>query len=220
MEEEIYARQRARMVNQQLFARGIKDEKILAVFNKVPRHLFVCPEQRHLAYGDHPLALELEQTISQPYIVALMTASLQLDGTEKILEIGTGSGYQTAILAELAAHVYTIERFPALAGRAKKTLEARGYKNISYKTGDGTQGWPQEAPFDGILAAAAAPAIPPALFEQLSPAGGRFVLPLGDTNQQELVLIIRDGDSQAQHSLCGCRFVPLIAGDPPPHAHT
>ena len=204
------------MVKQQLMARGIKDEKVLAVFNKLPRHLFVSPEQRHLAYGDHPLALDQEQTISQPYIVALMTESLRLRGHEKILEIGTGSGYQTAILAEMAARVYTIERLSTLAEKAKKTLLEMGLKNICFKTGDGTQGWPEKAPFDGILVAAAPENIPPALLKQLAPTGGRMVIPLGDALHQELVLIIRDEENMTRHTLCGCRFVPLIEDDPPP----
>lgn len=204
------------MVKQQLLARGIKDDRVLAVFEKLPRHLFVNPEQRHLAYGDHPLALDRAQTISQPYIVALMTASLKLQGQEKILEIGTGSGYQTAILANLAGHVYTVERLSVLAEKAKGTLQGMGYQNISYKTGDGTKGWPEEAPFDGILVAAATENIPAVLLEQLSPAGGRLVLPLGDALQQELVLVVQNGGERSRYTLCGCRFVPLIAGDHPP----
>lgn len=201
------------MVEQQLVGRGIRDEKVLAVFNRLPRHLFVSPEQRQAAYGDHPLALEQGQTISQPYIVALMTESLGLSGREKILEIGTGSGYQTAILAELAARVYTIERIPALAATAEKTLTEMGYNNIFFKTGDGTRGWPEEAPFDGILAAAAPEMIPPAFLEQLSPAGGRLVLPLGTTFEQDLVLITRNGEDITRHTLCNCRFVPLVNSD-------
>ncbi len=204
------------MVKQQLMTRGIKDERVLAVFDKLPRHLFVSPEQKHLAYRDHPLALDQDQTISQPYIVALMTESLKLRGHEKVLEIGTGSGYQTAILAELAARVYTIERLSTLAEKAKKTLREMGYKNICFKTGDGTQGWPEKAPFDGILVAAAPENIPPPLLEQLAPTGGRMVIPLGDAIHQELVLLSKDQENMTRRNLCGCRFVPLIAGDPPP----
>lgn len=217
MEEQTYILQRTLMVEQQLKARGIRDEKVLAVFNELPRHLFVSPEQRQLAYGDHPLALKQGQTISQPYIVALMTESLKLSGHENVLEIGTGSGYQTAILAELAARVYTIERLPALAEEAEKTLQEMDYKNISFKTGDGTRGWPEKAPFDGILAAAAPAGIPPALLEQLTPAGGRLVMPLGATLNQKLVLIIKDGENITPHTLCDCRFVPLIEDDAPPN---
>ena len=198
------------MVEQQLVNRGIKDEKVLAVFNRLPRHLFVSLEQQHLAYGDHPLALEQGQTISQPYIVALMTESLKLSGREKILEIGTGSGYQTAILAKLAAKVYTIERIPSLAAAAEKTLKGMGYNNIFFKTGDGTRGWPEEAPFDGILAAAAPQMIPPAFLDQLSPAGGRLVLPLGAAFDQDLALIVKNGEDITRRVLCSCRFVPLI----------
>jgi protein-L-isoaspartate(D-aspartate) O-methyltransferase len=203
------------MVKQQLIPRGIKDERVLDVFSKLPRHLFVSPDQRHLAYGDHPLSLGLEQTISQPYIVALMTESLKLRGHEIVLEIGTGSGYQTAILAELAARVYTMERLSTLTEKAKETLQKMDYQNICFRTGDGAQGWPEEAPFDCILVAAAPENIPPTLLKQLTAAGGRMVIPLGNTMLQELTLIVKDEENTTRHTLCGCRFVPLIEGSPP-----
>lgn len=199
-----------RMVKQQLLPRGIKNPRVLEVFNKLPRQLFVSPEQKHLAYGDHPLPLNLGQTISQPYIVALMTQSLELHGHEKILEIGTGSGYQTAILAELAAQVYTIERFSTLAEKAEEILQKMGYQNICFRIGDGAAGWPEKAPFDCILAAAAPENVPPALLEQLTAAGGRLIIPLGSALHQELTLIVKEGEKITRQVLCNCRFVPLV----------
>jgi len=197
------------MVKKQLILRGIRDQRILEALGKVPRHLFVEPSQRHMAYGDHPLPIGLEQTISQPYIVALMTQSLELKGDEKVLEVGTGSGYQTAILAELARHVYTVERLPLLAEKAKKLLLELKYNNISFKVGDGTGGWPEEAPFDAILVAAATESVPSSLVEQLS-TGGRMVIPVGDAPVQNLVLLTKDEQDIKEENLCGCRFVPLI----------
>lgn len=209
-EEQTFVQQRARMVKQQLLPRGIKDPRVIAVFNKLPRQLFVSPEQRHLAYADHPLSLSLGQTISQPYIVALMTQSLGLHGQEKVLEIGTGSGYQTAVLAELAAQIYTMERFSALTEKAKETLQKMGYQNICFRTGDGTKGWLEKAPFDCILVAAAPKNIPPDLLEQLTAAGGRLVIPLGSALHQELTLIVKEGGETTRRVLCNCRFVPLV----------
>lgn len=212
MEKENYSKQKERMVREQLIRRGIKDERVLDAFRKVPRHLFVDPADRPLAYGDHPLPIGLEQTISQPYIVALMTEALQLKGNEKVLEIGTGSGYQAAILAELVEHVYTVERLPYLGERARKRLEQLGYTNISFKIGDGTKGWPEKAPFDGILVTAASEKIPPSLLEQLKP-GGRLVIPLGNTWLQDLTLVINENGHFKKESLGGCRFVPLIGDE-------
>lgn len=209
MEEQHYHGQRKRMVEKHLIPRGIKDQKVLEAFRKIPRHLFVDPAQRHMAYNDHPLPIGLEQTISQPYIVALMTESLELKGDEKVLEIGTGSGYQTAILAELAQHVYTLERLPRLSEKAKKILQELGYNNISLKTGDGTKGWPEEAPFDRILVAAATESVPSPLLEQMS-TGGRMIIPLGDILLQDLVLIVKDEQGINKRNLGGCHFVPLI----------
>jgi protein-L-isoaspartate(D-aspartate) O-methyltransferase len=209
MDEQKYRERRERMVKTQLIPRGIKDPRVLDVFAKVPRHLFVDPVQRHMAYSDHPLPIGLEQTISQPYIVALMTQSLALKGNENVLEIGTGSGYQTAILAELARHVYTIERLPQLSEKAQNILQELQYKNISFKVGDGTGGWPEKAPFEAILVAAASESVPPALIEQLSP-GGRMVIPVGDSPVQDLLLLIKNQQGIEEQNLCGCRFVPLI----------
>jgi protein-L-isoaspartate(D-aspartate) O-methyltransferase len=209
MEEQYYIEPREQMIEKQLIARGIKDQRVLDAMRSVPRHLFVDCSYRHEAYKDYPLPIGCEQTISQPYIVALMTESLQLKGSEKVLEIGTGSGYQTAVLAELARHVCTVERHGLLSSNAEKTLQQMNYNNISFKKGDGTLGWPEKAPFDGILVAAAAKMVPPLLLEQLS-TGGRLVIPIGDGLVQELVLISKDARGVQEFRLCGCRFVPLI----------
>lgn len=208
--EQDYHEVRERMVKEQLVSRGIRDEKVLEAFRKVPRHRFVPPAEQHLAYRDHPLGIGQGQTISQPYIVALMTEALGLRGGEKVLEIGTGSGYQAAILAEIAGTVFTMERLPELIQKAKKALEELGYTNIYFHTGDGTKGLPEKAPFDGILVTAATSKPPPSLLAQLSEDGGRLVIPAGDCWSQELLLITRQKDEFLKHSLCGCRFVPLI----------
>jgi len=204
-----FEKARERMVDLQIVRRGIKDPRVVAVMKKVPRHLFISESLRSQAYEDHPLPIEEKQTISQPYIVALMTEALQLKGHEKVLEIGTGSGYQTAILAELADKVFTIERIPSLAEKARKKLEELGYKNIVYRIGDGTLGWPEEAPFDGILVSAAAPSIPQPLIDQLA-MGGRLIIPVGDRLSQELVLVERVPEGIRKSFLGGVRFVDLI----------
>lgn len=209
MEEDKYTLLRRQMIRDQLEPRGINDPGVLEAFSKVPRHLFIAEENRHLAYGDHPLPIGEEQTISQPYIVALMTQSLELQGHEKVLEIGTGSGYQSAILAELTEHVYTVERIEKLSLQAREVHSLLGYKNISYKTGDGAAGWPEKSPFDGILVTAAATEAPPRLLEQLR-IGGRMVIPVGNRLLQDLLLITREETGIKEHKLCGCRFVPLI----------
>jgi len=198
------------MVRDQIEARGIKDKRLLKVMRKIPRHLFVDEALRNQAYNDYPLPIGEGQTISQPYIVALMTEALELKGQEKVLEIGTGSGYQTAILAELAQSVFTIERVPTLMQRAKAILDSLGYFNVAYKTGNGTLGWPEVAPFQGIIVTAAAPEIPQPYVEQLD-IGGKLVIPLGDKFSQVLYKIIKlpDGRIKKQY-LCGCRFVPLV----------
>jgi len=204
-----FEKARERMVDLQIVRRGIKDPRVIAAMKKVPRHFFVSESLRSQAYEDHPLPIEEKQTISQPYIVALMTEALQLKGHEKVLEIGTGSGYQTAILAELADKVFTIERIPLLAEKARKRLEELGYKNIVYRIGDGTLGWPEEAPFDGILVSAAAPSIPQPLIDQLA-MGGRLIIPVGDRLSQELVLVERVPEGIRKSFLGGVRFVDLI----------
>ncbi len=201
---------RENMVNTQIKARGVNDKKVLAAFHRVPRHMFVGPDQELQAYEDHPLPIEHDQTISQPFIVALMTEALKLTGEEIVLEIGTGSGYQTAILAEIAGHVYTIERFEKLSRSASILLDKLGYNNISYRVGDGTKGWPEEAPFEGILVAAATADIPPALMDQLAP-NSRLVIPVGDSRSQDLLIVSKDDRGNLdRESLGGCRFLPLV----------
>lgn len=200
---------RQRMVQEQLIPRGINDERVLEAFRRVPRHRFVTSAELDRAYEDHPLPIGQNQTISQPYIVALMTESLKLQGHEKVLEIGTGSGYQAAILAELVPVVYTVERLPDLIENARRVLDNLGYTNIKYRVGDGTAGWLEESPFDAILVAAAAKTVPEKLTGQLAP-GGRLVIPVGNSWFQELVLITREKTGLRREKLCGCRFVPLL----------
>ena len=204
-----FARERERMVEEQLVRRGITDARVLEAMRKVPRHLFVEEALRDRAYGDHPLPIGEGQTISQPYIVGIMTQLLHLTGTEKVLEIGSGSGYQTAVLAELARRVCSVERIASLAARARATLEAMGYTNVWVRTADGTFGWPDEAPFDRILVSAAAPAVPEPLFEQLV-EGGRMVLPVGDPFAQTLTVVDRVGGEKKISADSGCVFVKLI----------
>lgn len=204
-----YAGAREQMVRSQLEARGIRDPRVLAAMRKVPRHLFVEEALIGQAYGDYPLPIGEQQTISQPYIVALMTEALELKGSEKVLEIGTGSGYQAAILAECAAQVYSVERLATLAERARRTLASLGYKNIKIKVGDGTLGWAEEAPFDGIIVTAAAPAIPQPLLNQLA-ANGRLVIPVGDRYSQTLMVVQKTPGGLKYDYRGGCRFVKLI----------
>ncbi|MBC7348380.1 MAG: protein-L-isoaspartate(D-aspartate) O-methyltransferase [Candidatus Aminicenantes bacterium] len=196
------------MVEYQIRRRGVRDKKVLRAMLKVPRHLFVPEQMKELAYGDEPLPIGEGQTISQPYIVAYMTEVLKLRGREKVLEIGTGSGYQTAILAEIAREVYTVELIPELSRRAQEVLQKLGYQNIKFRVSDGTRGWPEQAPFEAILVTAAPPAVPPALVEQLT-TGGRMVIPVG-TDFQELVLVTRKEQGWEEQRLIGVRFVPLI----------
>ncbi len=193
-----------------LIERGIKDDRVLKAFRKVPRHLFLDEALWPQAYSDHPLPIGERQTISQPYIVALMTETLRLTGTEKVLELGTGSGYQTAILAELADQVYSIERIPGLAKRARKVLDELRYTNIIIRVGDGTGGWRDESPFAGIIVTAAAPDAPDPLLEQLE-TGGRMIIPIGDEQFQDLMLYVKEGvDRYREENYGGCRFVKLI----------
>ncbi|MGQ9800944.1 MAG: protein-L-isoaspartate(D-aspartate) O-methyltransferase [Candidatus Saccharicenans sp.] len=207
-QDSTYDRERKDMVEYQIRRRGVRDKKVLRAMLKVPRHLFVPEQMKELAYGDEPLPIGEGQTISQPYIVAYMTEVLKLRGREKVLEIGTGSGYQTAILAEIAREVYTVELIPELSRRAQEVLQKLGYHNIQFRVGDGTRGWPEQAPFEAILVTAAPPAVPPALLEQLK-TGGRMVIPVG-TDFQELVLITRTEQGWEEQRLIGVRFVPLI----------
>ena len=200
---------RENMVRTQLIPRGIRDPKVLAAMRKVPRHLFVEEALRSQAYGDFPLPIGEQQTISQPYIVAFMTEALELEGTEKVLEIGTGCGYQAAVLAEIVPEVYTIERLPDLAAKARRTLESLRYFNIKIKVGDGTLGWPEEAPFQAIIVTAAAPGIPRPLLDQLA-MGGRLVIPVGDRYSQTLDVVRKTPEGIKHDYRGGCRFVKLI----------
>lgn len=200
---------RERMVKTQLVPRGIRDPRILEVMAKVPRHLFVEEALAGEAYNDHPLPIGNKQTISQPYIVALMTEALELKGQEKTLEIGTGSGYQTAILAELSRSVYTVERIRDLLVKAKKTLEDLGYTNILFKAFDGTLGWKEFEPFDAIIVTAGAPRIPQPLLDQLS-EGGRLVIPVGNRFSQDLIKVTKRQGRIVEENLGGCRFVDLV----------
>ena len=207
---DIYRIARERMVETQIKARGIKDSRVINAMLKVPRHLFVDEALQEQAYGDYPLPIGEGQTISQPYIVALMTEALELKGTERVLEIGTGSGYQTAILAELALWVYTIERFYKLSKRAQKILlEVLGYKNISFKVGDGSLGWKEAAPFDAIIITAATPEIPKPLIDQLA-EGGRIVAPVGSEYSQTLIKGIKKGGKLYTTPIEEVRFVKLV----------
>ncbi len=187
----------------------VKDERVLEAMSRVPRECFVPPEERHLAYEDRPLPIGLDQTISQPFIVALMTQALELTGSEKVLEIGTGSGYQAAILAELARLVITVERLPALAETAKKVLNSLGYTNIMVHLAKETLGWPEEAPYDAIITTAGAPRVPDELLAQLS-IGGHLVIPVGSRYTQELYKITRQRNKNKIQDLGGCCFVSLI----------
>jgi protein-L-isoaspartate(D-aspartate) O-methyltransferase len=204
-----FAIPRERMVAEQLARRGIQDARVLSAMGKVPRHRFVDEALAGRAYGDYPLPIGEQQTISQPYMVALMTEALELVGHERVLEIGTGSGYQTAILAELCGKVFSVERIKALADRAIRILDGLGYYNVLVRVGDGSLGWREEAPFDAVLVTAAAPAIPEALVDQLSPKG-RLVIPVGNAYGQELRKGVREEGGVRWSDLGGCVFVKLI----------
>jgi len=207
-----YEKMRKKMVDSQLRSRGVRDERVLRAMEKIPRHLFVEEGLRDQAYSDHPLPIGERQTISQPYIVALMTEALSLEGTEKILEVGTGSGYQAAVLAELADRVFSIERIAKMADRARRILGSLRYSNVLIKVGDGTYGWKDEAPFDGIIVTAGAPKVPETLVAQLA-VGGRLVIPVGDRFTQTLFRVVRwseDPGDVEKEDLGGCRFVDLI----------
>lgn len=189
--------------------KGIVDPRVLAALEKVPRHLFVLPEYLPLAYEDRPLPIGAGQTISQPYIVALSTQALAPSPADRVLEIGTGSGYQTAVLAELAGEVFTVERIPELSQEAEARLRRLGYTNVRFRVGDGTKGWPEEAPFSRILVTAAAPKVPPSLLAQLA-EGGRMVIPVGGRFDQDLWLVHKEAGRPVYEYLCPVTFVPLI----------
>lgn len=208
MNAEWFETQREKMVSEQIERRGLKDARVLQAFRAVPRHLFVPEDQIQFAYEDYPLQIGYDQTISQPYIVALMTALLQLEGNETVLEIGTGSGYQAAILGETASCVHSVEHLPALAERSAALLYALGYKNIIVHQGDGSCGWAEKAPYPAILVTAAAPAPPQPLLEQLA-EGGRLVIPIGQRNEQELQVWQRIHGRLDYESIIPVMFVPL-----------
>lgn len=197
------------MVERQLRRRGISDERVLAAMGRVPRELFVPEDLRELAYEDGALPIGFGQTISQPYIVATICSLLELSGDERVLDVGTGSGYQAAVLAELAAEVVTIERVPELLEWAKAALSEAGYDNVEVRIGDGSLGVPDRAPFDGIAVAAAAPTVPSALYEQLA-EDGRLVVPRGSRWGQELVQVVKTPDGPVERASVPCRFVPLL----------
>jgi protein-L-isoaspartate(D-aspartate) O-methyltransferase len=206
-----FRRLRHEMVEREIFARGVRSESVLDSMRKVPREAFLPQELREFAYEDAPLPIEAGQTISQPYIVAFMTEALALHGGERVLEIGAGSGYAAAVLAEIAGEVYTVERIGQLAEKAAATLADHGYQNVHVLHGDGTKGWPEHAPYDGIIVAAGGPKIPESLKEQLK-IGGRLVIPVGrDPKLQELVRVTRLSETEYhQEDLADVRFVPLV----------
>lgn len=200
---------RERMVQSQLLDRGVRDPRVIRAMRKVPRHLFVEPALVNRAYDDDPLPIGAKQTISQPYIVGHMLQALELTGTERVLEIGTGSAYQTALLAEICVNVFTVEKLRSLAVQARNTLDDLRYYNVAIHLGDGTLGWSEHAPYDAIVVAAGAPKTPAPLAEQLA-AGGRLVIPIGDDQSQTLKLLARTPTGLEEKDLGGCRFVKLM----------
>ena len=205
--EQAYAEMRSRMVREDIAARGISDSRVLESMMQVPRHLFVPASLRNVAYMDNPLPIGEDQTISQPYIVALMTEALGLGDSARVLEIGTGSGYQAAVLSGIADSVWTIEIIPSLAESATALLDSLGYGNVTVRSGDGYFGWPEKAPFDGIIVTAAAPGLPPRLAEQLA-FGGRLVIPVGD-GRQKLITYVKTSSGLEPISSLPVRFVPM-----------
>lgn len=209
MKKDVFAALREEMVSEQILSRGIDDNRILEAFRSIPRHVFVSDQQKRFAYNDCPLPIGNEQTISQPFMVALMTLHLGIEAETLVLEIGTGSGYQAAILAFLGAQVYTMERFTSLAGQAKKVLDSLRME-VQIKEGDGTLGWPEHAPYDRIIVTAGSSLIPPQLIEQLR-VGGRMVIPLGERFHQDLTIVDKvSQDEIKEERVCGCIFVPLV----------
>jgi protein-L-isoaspartate(D-aspartate) O-methyltransferase len=210
-----WERARLAMVERQIAARGITDPRVLGAMQSVPRHAFVPEPERAAAYADRPLPIGHDQTISQPFIVALMTALLELQGHETVLEVGTGCGYQTAVLGQLARTVHSVEIVPELAARATATLAAAGIDNVSVHVGDGRSGWPAAAPYDAILVTAAPATVPEPLLEQLRTEGGRLVLPLGPGEDQRLMRFVRTASGIESETIAAVRFVPLTGGIDP-----
>jgi len=206
-----YSAERAQMVREQLRSRGIRDQSVLAAMMRVPRHRFVPALYQDMAYADHPLPIGFDQTISQPYIVGYMTEAAGISRSEKVLEIGTGSGYQAAILAEVAREVYTIEIIPELAEGARTILRELGYANVNVRTGDGYAGWSEHAPFDAIVVTAAPDHVPPALVDQLA-VNGRMIIPVG-TGEQEMRVITKTANGVTQQKTLSVQFVPLVRSD-------
>ena len=204
-----YEQERRRMVDDQIVGRGIKDERVLAAMRRVPRHEFLPEAIRGMAYADNALPIGEGQTMSQPYMVAIMTELLGLTSTERVLEIGTGSGYQSAVLAELCIKVYTVERIKTIAEKARATLDRLGYQNVAIKVYDGTYGWKEMAPFDAIMVTAGAPEIPAPLVEQLKD-GGRMVIPVGERFGQSLLKVVKIAEGTVTSRSIPCVFVPLI----------
>jgi protein-L-isoaspartate(D-aspartate) O-methyltransferase len=209
---DAYTSVRREMVETQLRARGIHDQRVLDAMLRIPRHEFVDEQSRAQAYEDHPVPIAEDQTISQPFIIALSLQALELQGTECVLEIGTGSGYQTALLAVLARAVYSIERHAILAQTAAATLARLGFNNVSLQVGDGSRGWPEPAPYDAILVSAAAPKLPESLVQQLA-EGGRMIVPVGPQHSQVLQLVRKREGKAVVEPIEGCRFVPLIGAE-------
>jgi protein-L-isoaspartate(D-aspartate) O-methyltransferase len=206
---DAFRAEREAMVEHQLRRRGIHDQRVLEAMRMAPRHEFVRDRDWSDAYADHPVVIPEQQTTSQPYIIAAMLQAAEIKPGDRVLEIGAGSGYQTALLAELASHVFAIERYPTLVDAARQVLDRLGYHNIALVAGDGSLGLPQAAPFDVIIVSAAAPRVPGALVDQLAP-GGRMVIPVGDASQQVLKLVRKYDNHISETTLEGCRFVPLI----------
>ena len=203
-----FVSERCKMVNEQIEGRGLHDPCLLSAFKSVPRHLFIPGEYRHYAYDDGPLPIGFSQTISQPYIVALMTHMLELKGSEHILEVGTGSGYQAAILSQLVSDVHTIELIPTLSAQSEKLLNELGYQNVHCHSADGSLGWPGAAPYEGIIVTAAAPSVPQELLDQLA-EGGRLVLPVGSGGYQDLMIWRKKNGEFTYRNSIGVAFVPL-----------
>lgn len=197
-----------RRLAEELAGQGIRDERVLEAVRCIPRHLFVPEEMADQAYENHPVAIGQGQTISQPYMVACMSQALELQGGEKVLEVGSGSGYQTAVLKALNADVYTIERLPELSDRARGNVERAGFAGVHYRVGDGSRGWPEEAPFDRVIVTAGAPTMPVSLVEQLR-EGGSMVIPVGGEEEQELLLVRRENGRVTREKICSCIFVKL-----------